>query len=197
MNKREISNLYKKYHVPIHVIAHMEQVKNICEVLADKFIKKGYELNKTMLLNAALVHDLFRVCDFRIFDPAQFEQKMTKEDVKMWEHLREKYGKIGHVRAIGDFLRNRGEPKFAELVEKHDFYEIDTLKTLEEKILFYADKRVDHDKIVSLKNRFSEGTKRNAKKGDNESLRIEIQNKILRLEKEIASMLGVASQHLL
>jgi len=190
MNKEEIFKLYKKYHVPVHVVSHMNQVKNICDILADKFIKKGHKINKKTLSNAALVHDLFRVCDFRDFDPKKIDQKITKEDIKVWTHLREKYGKIGHVKAIGDFLRNKGETTFATLVERHDFYNVDKLKTLEEKILFYADKRVDHDVIVSLKKRFSEGTKRNAKKGDNEPLRIETQNKILKLEKEIFSILG-------
>jgi len=197
MNKTEILKLYKKYHVPVHVIAHMVQVKNVCEILADKFIEKGYEIDKKTLLNAALVHDLFRVCDFRNLDPSQFKQKITKEDLKMWHHLREKYGKVGHVKAVGDFLRNKGELKFADLVEKHDFYRIDDLITLEEKILFYADKRVDHDVIVSLKKRFSEGTKRNKKEGDNESLRIETQNKIIKLERELASKLGVSPRFLL
>ena len=65
-----------------------------------------------------------------------------------------------HEAAMAKFLSNQGEKKLATLVKKHGFFSIDDLKTWEEKILYYADKRVDHDQIVGLKKRFLEGRRR-------------------------------------
>ena len=54
----------------------------------------------------------------------------------------------------------------ATIIRKHDFRSLiaaadeDRPQTLEEKILYYADKRVCHDRIVSLKRRLEDGRKR-------------------------------------
>lgn len=61
-----------------------------------------------------------------------------------------------HEETMAEFLRKKGQPKLANLIAKHGFFSIDELKTLEEKILYYADKRVAGNKIVSLDKRFSE-----------------------------------------
>ena len=70
---------------------------------------------------------------------------------------------MGHIKAIAQILTKRGEDEVANLVTKHGFFEIDNLNTWEEKIMYYADKRVDGEKIVSLEKRFREGRKRNMK----------------------------------
>jgi len=57
-----------------------------------------------------------------------------------------------------------GFPKVVEVIKKHSLYEIEKEKnqplSVEEKILFYADKRVIGNKIVSLKERFEDLNKR-------------------------------------
>ena len=189
MNKAKIQQIYKKYHTPGNVIAHMRQVAKICENLADKFEGKGVKINKELLLNAALLHDALRICDIRNYNPYEIKKTATKEDLKVWETLRKKYFKIGHEKAIEKILKGTGELKLANLILKHDFYLIDKLKTWEEKILYYADKRVDHDKIVTLKKRFKEGKKRNNGPGDNFQLIEGIEKKIILLEKELFTVL--------
>ncbi|MFA6917567.1 MAG: HD domain-containing protein [Candidatus Gracilibacteria bacterium] len=185
MDRKKIAKIYKEYHVPKNVINHMKKVAHICSILADKFIKKGAKIDKDLLLNAALLHDALRVCDIKNYNPCKIKKNPTKKDLRVWEALREKYGKIGHERAVTKILKEMGESKLANLILKHDFYLIDKLKTLEEKILYYADKRVDHDKIVTLKKRFKEGRKRNNKPGDNFKLIDSIEKKIFTLEKEL------------
>ena len=82
-------------------------------------------------------------------------------------------------------LNSMGEEKISDLVKKHDFIEIDNLSTWEEKIIYYADKRADGDKIVTLEKRFEEGRKRNVKNKKEELLVEIIEKKIKKLEREI------------
>lgn len=171
----------------------MRKVAKICKFLAEKAEGKGVKINKDLLINAALLHDALRVCDIRNYDPYQIKKTATKDDVHTWNNIREKYHKIGHEKAIAKILKARGETKLAKLILKHDFYSIDKLKTWEEKILYYADKRVDHDKVVSLKKRFEEGKKRNNGPGDDFKKIKEIEQKIVLLEKDLFESLKISN----
>lgn len=108
----------------------MQKVAELCENLADECEKKKIKIRKNILIKSALLHDVFKT-----------------------------QGK-DHAKKMADYLRKIGEKEMANLVEKHDFWQIDNLKTWEEKILYYADKRVYEDKIVSLKRRIAESRKR-------------------------------------
>lgn len=190
MKRAEILKLYEEFRVPPHVIGHMQQVSKVCETLADSFIKNGIKIKKKSLLDAALVHDVLRVCDFLEFKPKSFPQKASKEDIAVWKELREKYGKIGHIKAIDQVLKDRGEREIAHLVTKHGFFEVNNLNTWEEKIMYYADKRVDGVNIVSLDERFSEGRKRNMKDDDIDELLLETEIQVKNLEEEFIHALG-------
>jgi len=185
-----IEELHNEFHVPKHVIDHMKKVAYVCEILGKAMIKKKKKVNMEMLTAAAMLHDVLRVSDFRTIDIKSFKQKISKEDMKIWAALRKKYGKIGHEKAMAKILCKIGEKDLANLVAKHDFWRIDHLKGWEEKILYYADKRVEKDKVVSLKKRFEEGRKRNARKKDNNDLRMEIEKKAFLLEKEFIKIFG-------
>ncbi|MEK7085852.1 MAG: hypothetical protein AAB953_02450, partial [Patescibacteria group bacterium] len=76
------------------------------------------------------------------------------------------------------------------LIAGHGFFSIWKLKTWEEKILYYADKRVDHDKVVDLKKRFEEGRKRNFTPKDDMELVLKTEKEIEKLEKEFVKILG-------
>jgi HD superfamily phosphohydrolase YqeK len=190
MKQEEISKLYEEFRVPAHVIGHMRQVSKVCEILADNLEQDGIKIDKKSLLDAALVHDVLRVCDFLEFKPETFPQPSTKEDIEKWKEIREKYGKIGHIKAMAQVLEERGEGKIAMLVTKHGFFEVDNLNTWEEKIMYYADKRVDGESIVSLGKRFSEGRKRNMKDDDIDELLLETEIKVKTLEEEFIKALG-------
>ena len=69
--------------------------------------------------------------------------------------------------------------EIANLVKKHDFFAIDNLNTWEEKIMYYADKRVDGDNVVSLKKRFKEGNKLKRALCDMFSLGYHVENSII------------------
>jgi len=190
MRKEEILKLYKEFRVPAHVVGHMQQVSKVCEILADNLMQNEIEIRKKPLMDAALVHDVLRVCDFLEFKPESFPQPTTQEDVDKWLEIREKYGKIGHIKAMAQVLTERGEDEIAMLVTKHGFFEIDDLNTWEEKIMYYADKRVDGERIVSLDKRFSEGRKRNMQDDDIDELLLETEIKVKSLEEEFIQALG-------
>lgn len=150
MNKRQITLLYKELNVPENIIAHMKQVHFVCEKLINAFTKNHIKIEKKNILNAALLHDIFR----------------TENEC--------------HAQKAADFLSHRGEKSVAKLVEKHNFFSIDELKTWEEKILYYADKRVDRDRIVPLNRRFDKYENRD----------LETEEKVQILENEFIARLG-------
>ncbi len=95
-----------------------------------------------------------------------------------------------HEKKMARVMRKKGEKKIADLIAKHGFFSIWKLKTWEEKILYYADKRVDHDKIVNLKKRFEEGKKRNFTSEDDMEFVTKTEKEVEKLEKEFAGILG-------
>lgn len=185
MTDAEIKKIYKKYKTPNSIIDHMETVAKVCGILADAANANGLKVNKEILIKAAKLHDAVRPCDFRDFNEDELKHKHTTKDIEVWKGLRDQYGKIGHAKAMANILTKMGEHEVAHLVEVHDFNQIDNLKTLEEKIIYYADKRVDKDQIVTLDYRMSEGKKRNFREGDDEKNRQLIIKKIKKLEQEL------------
>lgn len=190
MNKVQILKIYREFHVPKHIIAHMRAVAYVCKCLCGKFAAKNFKIDKNTVISAALLHDTLRIVDFEKIDPAKFPKKPDKSSLECWEKLWKKYHKIGHEKSMAKILRTRGENKMANLIAKHEFFSIWKLKTLEEKILYYADKRVDHDKIVSLEKRFAEGKKRNMMPTDDPEYVAATEEKAKDLEKDFVKILG-------
>lgn len=181
MNKKEITKIYQEFQVPKHIIAHMKVVAKVANKLAKKIKQKGKKIDEELIENAALLHDVVRYVDFK---------NIKKEDPDCWKNLWEKYHEIGHEKAMAKILQKKGENELAKLIARHGFFSIWKLKTLEEKILYYADKRVDHDKIVPLHARFEEGKKRNMSPEDNPQLIIDTEKKVFELEQELVKILG-------
>ena len=69
----------------------------------------------------------------------------------------------------------------------------DRPQTLEEKILYYADKRVCHDRIVTIKKRLEDGRKRYFPDGNIPSDEIHIVQKLYQLEKELLEKAKIKS----
>lgn len=185
----DVNLIYQKYRTPPHVIRHCKKVAWFAEKLAKEFVKKGHMVDIEGIVDAANVHDALRVCDFRDFDEKNFSD-ISKEDLKVWKELRRKYGKIGHAKAMGNILMKMGESSIANLVYKHDFNLVAKLETLEEKIIYYADKRVNMDKVVSLKKRLQAGKERNLTGKSKSKERSDIVEKIYELEAELSKLLG-------
>ncbi len=134
---------------------------------------------------------MLRVVDFRSFDPETFPDKASLEDIEFWKMLRKKYSERGHEDAAAEILESRGFNDVAQLVRMHRFSQVmKGFDTWEEKLLYYADKRVKHDKIVSLYERLEDGRRRNMPDGEAEKESRKIEEKVYELERELALVVG-------
>ena len=121
--KEQCLNILKENKTPSNVIEHSMTVCNFALDLADKLEKKGIKVNKELVIAASLLHDVERVKD-------------------------------SHVDAGVKLLKQLGFPEVAEVIKKHTLHGLgENNLTVEEKILFYADKRIKGHKIVSLNER--------------------------------------------
>ena len=140
--KEECLKILKENNVPDNIIAHSEQVCNVALKIADLLDKKGIKVNKDLVAAGALLHDI---------------KKLSPND---------------HVAEGFELLKSLGFEEVAEVIKKHGLYHLSkngfVPKTWEEKIVFYADKRVKGSKIVSVGERF-EYIKQRYKKDDIEN----------------------------
>jgi len=128
----------------------------------------GCELQKsgqTVLLElteaGALLHDVLRFVGTHQINLRYFQAPPTKEDFEEWRRLDQKYPGLNHAWAAGAELRELGyDEALSRVVERHDYAKVvdpdDGPTTWEEKLVFYADKRVLHRELVSLEKRFSD-----------------------------------------
>ena len=166
LDAAEITRLYQKYETPKQVIRHMRKVAELAMQLMDGIQMRGTEirsidatgedtvsapsdscvlavemekaavmpgLNRVRVMKACLLHDLCRA---------------EKE----------------HARVSAEAIRKEGDPAIAALVAGHHeaaYSEREAQGPLTEaEILFYADKRVQEDVLVSVKERFRESRKK-------------------------------------
>lgn len=132
--KEECMRILEENNVPQNVVRHSLMVAEFSLEIANKLKSRGINVNIELLHAAALLHDIAR-------------------------------GKQGDHAIIGaEMLKSMGHPEVAEVARTHGLYHIPEIapKTVEQKILFYADKRVLEDRIVSVDERFDDYRKRYA-----------------------------------
>lgn len=115
--------------MPEHIVAHSIQVYRVSQCLVDHLKMQGIQLNGQLVMAAALLHDITKTRSFE-----------TDEN---------------HALTGGQYLADLGYPQVGNLVRQHvrlDDYS-DQINLSEAVIINYADKRVLHDRIVSLDER--------------------------------------------
>ncbi len=153
--------LLKKEKIPEHIIKHSEKVALI-SLFIGCFLKEIEEkVDISLLVTGALLHDI-----------KKYESILTGEN----------HALLGY-----EFMEKMGYKRIGDIIKAHIYLEISSFDApiSEEEIVHYADKRVMHDKIVTLKERFEDLKKRYGK--DKQSiLRLEFLEKLnYRLEKRI------------
>lgn len=124
MNDEIIKELYKRAGTPELVIRHMEAVADFQDQLLDNLEAAGLSYDRNLLRCAALLHDVCR----------------TEHD---------------HAKAGADFLEREGFTKIADIVrDHHSPANGPDVKLTPSDILYYADKRVQGDMVVTVKERF-------------------------------------------
>jgi len=163
--RRQCFDIIKEYHVPSHILKHSLAVAKLAVFLAQRLKEKGEAVDVDLVDKACLLHDIVRVCDFKDLDYSNFEQTVTEQDEAKWQQIRATHKGIGHEDAACSILKEK-YPVLALTVKKHRYMAMLDEKakptTWEEKLVYYADMRVMHDRIVPLETRLREAHKRNA-----------------------------------
>lgn len=131
--RKQCFELMKKYEMPENIIKHSLIVNKLSVSLAKKLKDRGEDVNIDLVDRASLLHDIGKI----------FEIRKTKSGG--W------HGEIGYK-----ILKREGFPEIAVITRKHvlSYFLRGKFNTWEEKIIQYADDRVNHDKIVTLNERF-------------------------------------------
>jgi uncharacterized protein len=195
---KECLAILTEYHVPPHIVSHSKAVAKLAVFLAKRLNENGAAVDVTLLEGACLLHDLLRVHDFKESDFNRFERNLPEEKKAKWQKLRAKYKASSHEDAAYDILKDK-YPALALTIKRHRYMalinENEKPDTWEEKLLYYADKRVMHDKIVPLKERLTEGHKRNVfQHGSAAQSKIntaKVDPLIYKMEKEIFKKIGL------
>lgn len=158
-SKEECYRLWDGYHMPENIRRHTLQVTRIAVFLARKLNQNGVKVNVTLVERGALLHDIDKILTIK----------------------NNKHGEVAE-----QILLRRNYPELARIAITHRFkYIRDPTLSWEEKVVNYADKRVKHDQIVSLDERFTDLLIRyDVKVPDHEAIQMFFQ-----LEKELFRMI--------
>ena len=195
---KECLAILAEYHVPLHIVNHSKAVAKLAVFLARRLNENGAAVDITLLEGACLLHDLLRVHDFKESDFNRFEQTLPEPDKAKWQCLRAKYKTSSHEDAGYDILKEQ-YPALALAIKRHRYMamldEKEKPDTWEEKLLYYADKRVMHETIVPLKERLTEGHKRNVflhgSAAQSKINTAKVDQLIYEMEKEIFEKIGL------
>jgi putative nucleotidyltransferase with HDIG domain len=163
---QECDELMAKYFMLPNIIAHSRQVMRVSLAITDN-LKNGVSINRNLVMAAALLHDITKTRSLKTREP--------------------------HDQSGGELLRELGFGSVGDIVKQHVMLpEFNPQEKLEEwEIVNYADKRVMHDKIVSLAKRVEDLIQRY---GTTEEIKNRIRqnaSNACALEKKIAGFMAV------
>jgi uncharacterized protein len=170
--KKQCYRLMCEMKMMDHIAVHSIQVCRVAAFLSDRLKPRQNRLNYKLIRAAALLHDITKTRSFK-----------TQEN---------------HALTGGQFLADQGYPQVGELVRQHvrlDEYP-DPVVLGEAVIINYADKRVLHDKVVSLDRRLDYILERYGKLPENQKLIQWLWERTLDLEEKIFSDLSFAPEDL-
>ena len=161
-SRGECNELMAKYSMLPNIVEHSIQVMHVSLAITDN-LKSGVFVNRDMVVAAALLHDITKT-----------RSLVTKER---------------HDTSGGELLRELGFPLIAEIVEQHVIIQNINLEgRLEEReIVYYADKRVLHDTIVTINERLLDLIERYGC----ENRILQNKNQVLTVERKIASFMKI------
>jgi len=130
--REECFKLMDRYGMLDHIMNHSIEVMKVALFLSAELNKKGQRIDIPLIEAASLLHDLTKTQCLK-----------TKED---------------HAMTSAQLLKGMGYERVGEVVAEHIQVSEgkDPLWVSEEEVVNYADKRVQHDRIVSLEERFSD-----------------------------------------
>ena len=133
----DIETLYWKFRVPENIRKHSIAVSKTGKFLAEKLEKSGKKVDVLAVETACMLHDIDKI--------------MTLDKME------------GHGEIAGKEIESLGFKKIADCVRHHGLGSGDKLKSIGEKIVYYADKRNEGEKPVTLEERMEGILERYAK----------------------------------
>ena len=166
----ECEELMARYYMLPNIIEHSLQVMRVSLAVTDQ-LKDGVSVNRDLVIAAALLHDITKTRSLK-----------TKEK---------------HAASGGILLRELGFPSVAEIVEQHVIIQNLNLegKIEEREIVYYADKRVMHDTIVTIDERVHDLIKRYGKKDEIRNQILRNKEQVLAVERKIADFMKIDIHH--
>ncbi len=127
--KTECYQLIHEMGMLDHIVAHSFRVCEIATYLADHMIKQNIQLNRDLVHTSALLHDITKT-----------------RSIKTGEK---------HAQTGARILNDMGYPEVGSIIGQHVRLNNYSFSTLPEdvEIVYYADKRVLHNKVVPLQDR--------------------------------------------
>lgn len=168
--KGEILDLFEEYDVPDNIRRHCALVGKIAGFLARMLREAGEDVNVELAEAGGQLHDL--------------DKLMTLKTDK-------------HGLVTKEILTRKGFPEVAHVAEMHRFIHCinDDLDSWETKIVNYADKRVKHDELVSVKERAEDLLSRYPEFAASKEQQKGVKT-VYKLEKEIFSKIGLKPEEL-
>jgi uncharacterized protein len=196
--RNQCFDIIKKYHVPPNIVKHSLATAKLAVFLAKKLKEKDIAVDVELVERACLLHDVARICEVKESDYNNIGMTVTEQEKTAWDKLKTEYKAAGHEDTAYELLKEQ-YPVLALTIKKHRYVSLldenDRPDTWEEKIVYYADKRVMHDKIVTLKERLDDAHQRNAQlrqmKGQNNIDTDKVDRLIFELEEEIFTAIGL------
>ena len=127
-SREECLQFLRDNDTPENIIAHTNTVSKVAEDIIHKLEKKGIKINKKLVIAGALLHDIEKL-------------------------------KPDHPIRGAELLLKKGYPEVANLIRKHSMYKLpenEYPSTWEEKIVYYSDKRVKNNTIVTVEERYED-----------------------------------------
>jgi tRNA threonylcarbamoyladenosine biosynthesis protein TsaE len=146
----------KSVHLGQNVMMHCETVGRVAKRCAETLLDRGRFARPKASEVAGKLHDLLRFLDFKP-QTAPNGHKDNPADVAVWNLIKNEYPAKKHEAAVAEFLRKHGYGALATIIEPHGSQSPPSERNrTEQDILFYADKRVVHDSIVTVEGRFED-----------------------------------------
>lgn len=160
-NREECLRLMSEYGMLENIVSHSLAVAKVALFLSAELNKRGQKIDLRLVEAASLLHDLTKT-----------ECLKTKED---------------HARTGCQLLKTIGFEKVGLIVARHIWLgkRVDPSCICEEEIVNYADKRVMHDRVVSLEERFRDLKERYGKQGRTEDYMDHLQSETFGIENKI------------
>ena len=167
----ECLEIMDKHHMMPNIRRHSLMVARVAFVLGEALNQNGGDLNMRLILAGALLHDIAKT-----------------------RSLREGGN---HVELGEKMVLEMGYPEVASIVVRHVETAPEVVRMIDEAMVVnYADKRVQHDRIVLLRDRFEDLVVRYGKTGERRSRLRKMGRNAQRLEAAICSRISVSPDEL-